>query len=67
MPRIIKAVFQLAITRDPEPEELEIAQDLLRRHAEKHGSAGRAADAERLALIDLCRAIFNVNEFLYID
>ena len=65
--RIIKAVFQLALNRDPYREESKLAQELLLRHVEKHRSAGRSAGAERLALIDLCRAMFNVNEFLYID
>ncbi len=63
----IETVFQLALARDPDPEESKLAQDLLLRHADKHRSAGRSAGAERLALIDLCRAMFNVNEFLYID
>ena len=66
-PRIVEAVFQLALGRDPDLEESKLAQDLLLRHAEKHRSAGQSSKAERLALIDLCRAMFNVNEFLYID
>lgn len=64
---MIETVFQLALVRDPEPEEAELALQFLRRHAAEHRSAGRADRAEHLALVDLCRAVLNLNEFLYID
>ena len=66
-PRIVATVFQLALARDPEPEERKLAQDLLLRHADKHRVNASKSEAERLALIDLCRAMFNLNEFIYID
>ncbi len=66
-PRIVAAVFQLALARDPEPEERTLAQDLLLRHGDKHRVNASKSEAERLALIDLCRAMFNLNEFIYID
>jgi hypothetical protein len=40
---------------------------LLTSHTEKHRAAGNLSEADRLALIDLCRAILNLNEFIYID
>lgn len=67
LPHVVETVFQLALARDPEPDESKLAQDMLLRHAEKHRVTGRSTEAARLALTDLCRAIFNVNEFLYID
>ncbi|MDA1016573.1 MAG: DUF1553 domain-containing protein [Planctomycetota bacterium] len=65
--RIVATVFQLALARAPEPEERKLAQDLLLRHADKHRVNASKSEAERLALIDLCRAMFNLNEFIYID
>ena len=63
----IATVFHLALARAPEPEERKLAQDLLLRHVDKHRVNASKFEAERLALIDLCRAIFNLNEFIYID
>ncbi|MCA9173912.1 MAG: DUF1553 domain-containing protein [Planctomycetales bacterium] len=65
--RIVTTVFQLALARDPEPEERKLAHDLLLRHAKQHSAHGATPEAERLALIDLCRAVSNLNEFIYID
>lgn len=65
--RVIQAVFQLALERDPQPEELLLAKELLVRHQQQHQLRDATADAGRLALVDLCRAMFNLNEFLYLD
>jgi mono/diheme cytochrome c family protein len=65
---LVTSIFQLALARDPAAEELELSRDLLLRHAKQHRSAGVAeSQVERRALIDLCRAVFNLNEFLYVD
>ncbi len=64
---VIRTVFQLALERDPEPEELLLASELLIRHQQQHQLQDASVDAGRLALIDLCRAMFNLNEFLYLD
>jgi len=55
------AVVRLVFQRDIEPEEAEAAADLLRRHASLRDGAAEGA------LVDLCRAILNTNEFLHID
>jgi hypothetical protein len=39
---------------------------MLARHAKTHAEAG-SKSPERAALVDLCRAILNTNEFVYID
>ena len=43
--------FRLALQRLPGPEERTLCESLLKRHG----------------LIALCRALFNLNEFLYLD
>lgn len=62
----IRAAFRRALLRDPRPEELQAAADLLARHANDYRSAGREA-FHRDALVDLCRALYNANEFMYVD
>jgi mono/diheme cytochrome c family protein len=64
--RVINGVFQLALSRAADADERALARDLLKRHAQQHRAAG-ADDAELRALRDLCRAVCNLNEFLYID
>jgi len=61
--------FRFALARPPDDEEQRMAVDLLGRHAVRYEKApstdGRSPG--RRALADLCRAIMNLNEFLYID
>ena len=65
-------VVRLALARAIEPEEQAAAAELLRRHTAIHRSSpdespqGDGAAARR-ALVDLCRAILNVTEFLHVD
>ena len=63
--------FRLALLRPPGPEEMAAAVDLLRRHSDlyraKSGPGPDQAAPGRRALVDLCRALFNVNEFAYLD
>lgn len=63
------AVVRLALQRGIEAEETAAAVDLLRRHAALHAATaeGAGAPATQRALVDLCRAILNVNEFLHVD
>ena len=64
----VERVFQTALSRLPDPEELSVCRELLTQHHEQYCHEGHTADeAERLSLRDLCRAVMNLNEFLYID
>lgn len=58
--RRIDVAFWRALGRAPSSDETALSHDLLRRHAEIHGNADSA-------LVDLCRAIINLNEFVYVD
>ena len=55
------AAVRIVLQRGIEPEEEAAAADLLSRHAALHDGAPVRA------LVDLCRALLNVNEFLHID
>lgn len=67
VPRIVESAFRIALQRQPDEDELKLASEFLAEHTEKH-RAGNAGDgAERLAVIDFCRAILNLNEFTYVD
>jgi hypothetical protein len=65
-------VVRLALARVIEPEEQAAAAELLSRHtALRRSSPGESPEgdgaAARRALVDLCRAILNVTEFLHVD
>jgi mono/diheme cytochrome c family protein len=66
--RVERAVWR-ALGRAPDAEEKKLALDLLQRHTEAHRKAAKqgAPTPEQLALVDLCRALMNLNEFVYID
>ena len=53
----ITRLFQLALSRKPTTEEETALKDFLQRH--------KGTPTE--ALVDLCHAVFNLNEFLYVD
>ncbi len=66
MGNVVEKLFQWTLGRSADADELKLAKDLLIRHAQQHRSTGREG-VERLALVDLCRAVLNLNEFAYID
>ena len=63
----VETLFRRALGRSPDPKEKAICLDLLRRHSDQHQMDGAGDRAELLALRDLCRAVLNLNEFMYID
>ena len=63
----VTRVFQIALARQPTDDERQLALDLLQRHAAHYGKSHDAPESSRRALVDLCRAILNLNEFLYLD
>jgi cytochrome c551/c552 len=56
----IRRAFRLALGRPPTPAEEEIALRGFERWSSIRGEG-------RSALVDLCRALLNVNEFIYLD
>ena len=67
---LIDSVFRIALQRNPQKDELNMAGEFLKRHREIHGTNARDGtgdSAKRLAIVDLCRAVLNLNEFAYFD
>ncbi|MFO0905007.1 MAG: PSD1 and planctomycete cytochrome C domain-containing protein [Pirellulales bacterium] len=62
---LVATLFQIALSRAPSAQESSLSIEFLKRHAQQHREAGDRASMR--ALTDLCRAIFNLNEFAYID
>ena len=60
----ITRIWRLALCRPPEPEELSAMKTWLADEATR-GDGSRRDEAERLALIQLCRVVLNLNEFAY--
>lgn len=75
----VDRLFQETLGRDAVAEEKQLAAELTRRHRDQYAAAGPAEPAGaprpagaaepalRRALVDLCRAVLNANEFLYLD
>lgn len=58
----ITAAYQQAVQRDPTADELKTAVAFVAAQAQRDGAGG-----EQAALVDLCQALFGLNEFIYID
>jgi len=62
----VAAAFNLALNRTPTEKETAWALEFLKKQAEGY-TARKNAKPEASALRDMCHAIFNLNEFLYVD
>ncbi len=63
----VDRLFQETLSRPAVPDELQLAAELTRRHRDQYAAEGPVESALRRALVDLCRAVLNTNEFLYLD
>jgi hypothetical protein len=65
---MVRTAFRLALARPPTAAELRIGGELLDRQATLFRGANRpAAEASRLALVQLCHTLLNTSEFLYVE
>jgi hypothetical protein len=65
---MIRTTFRLALARPPSPGETAICTRLLQRQAAAYRKAGQpVARAKRLALVQVCLALLNTSEFLYVE
>ena len=62
----IVAGYRLALGREPSAEERRLAEEFLKNQSSGYRASGRA-DADKVALTDLCQALFSMNEFVYVD
>ena len=65
--KLIDSLFQRTLCRSATPDERSLAGEFLKRHRDQHAKKAPADQAAILALTDLCRAVLNLNEFVYID
>ena len=70
--RQVRRAIWLALSREPDKEEMAVGLSLLAKHTGKHTQAtinapGQGESPAYAALTDLCRMLFNVNEFVYVD
>ena len=66
----VDLVYRLALSRGPTPEERREMVGFLNQETEAHLWETRARDRKRLvarekSLVQLCRVVFNLNEFVY--
>ena len=67
-PAQIELAFRLALARRPNESELGWCREWLARQTERFlASGGDTTQARRMALIQLCRTLFNTSEFLYAE
>lgn len=66
-PAIIQRAFRDTLCRAPDAEEERLSLAFLISQAKQHRTAGEADAAELKAVVDLCRAVLNLNEFAYYD
>jgi len=62
----VDEAYRLAFGRSAEEREIELATAFLARQASLYEDAGHS-DAMHRARMDLCQAIFGMNEFVYVD
>ena len=64
---LVDSLFRRALSRSASDEEHTLAIEFLKRHRELHAKSRAVDKGEKLAFMDLCRAILNLNEFVYTD
>jgi hypothetical protein len=65
-PAAIRQAYQLALSREPSAEELQLAGDFLNSAREIRREQGES-EVDRPALADFCQLLFGLNEFVYVD
>lgn len=69
--QLAETAFKMILSRSPNQEESELAASLLERHTAEHRARleeeNKDEAALRAAVVDLCRVLFNTNEFVYVD
>jgi len=66
----VKAMYRIALSREPSPRELENNVAFLNRQRQRatpQNASGNQETAMRAALTDLAHVTLNLNEFIYIE
>lgn len=64
---LVDLLFRRTLARDAWDHEQTLAMEFLKRHRDHYAKSRAVDDGEKLAFTDLCRAVLNLNEFVYID
>lgn len=64
---LVDSLFRRTLSRDASDDEQSLAMEFLKRHRDQHAKSRAVDDGETLAFRDLCRAVLNLNEFVYVD
>jgi hypothetical protein len=62
----VHQAHQIALGRAPSPQEQVLSQEFLAQQSVAYHRAGRRDSQER-ALVDFCRTLLSLNEFIYVD
>ena len=65
LPSLVRAAYQLALTRNPKPVESQLAERFLVEQ-QRNDKGDKDKRLER-SLSDLCLVLFNLDEFLYVE
>lgn len=63
----IDQAFEMTLGRTPKDDEMTAALDFLQRQEERIADDGDEQNARVIAVTDLCHALLNANEFLYLE
>jgi len=63
----VERAFATTLGRSPSEEEMTAALDFLQRQEERIAGDGDEKNAHEIAVTDLCHALLNANEFLYLE
>ncbi len=64
----VERAYQIALSRQPTPDEARISEDHLRKQERNYRLANTPPEkASQAALANLCQTLFATNEFLYLD
>ena len=66
VPKQVAAAFRIAVGRSPTEDEEQLSIGLVQRQRDRYESEKTESDASQMALAQLCRMLFNLNEFLYV-
>ena len=66
-PTIVQRAFRDTLARRPDAEEERLSLEFLKSQVEQHRAAGETDAGDLKAVVDLCRAVLNLNEFAYYD
>ena len=62
----VAAAFRIALGRSPTEDESALSIALVQRQSDRYGKEETKADASQMGLAQLCKMLFNLNEFLYV-